>query len=359
MQQKVHAEPLCWHAVDWNSTFKMADGRFCKLANIAKEFRERILEDLQRLKFCGINGSVVQNEFVRIAKSGVYVYKHKHYTQACSVDFTSIARACKNQVTETYEAVGSCEKGEQHDDDLMPFFLSNPELIFFYESILSSGGTRKVKAEECLQCLHYIDINKDYRNESDERFFHDHNVYQYEEDTWTKRLFKATALRYSDFNVQYTADARGKACNSIIMTKMPTGTPLDVLLFHGSPDMMLRYKPIAVGSEESKSTGCIETKKNEHTAYMANSIIPQQAGQLIAYIHQMLVALALNKLTEGQQCTAIKGVGLYVMRSGRCILLTVTLSPDPLDVAAHMYFGLRVPSAVLCKGLDTLVSCLM
>ena len=64
-------------------------------------------------------------------------------------------------------------------------------------------------------------------------------------------------------------------------------------LFHGSPDM-IQTRPISV--KQNLITGCIETKLNKRKPYKSNSIILEEAGQLMAYIHQMMIAFALKKL---------------------------------------------------------------
>lgn len=164
--------------------------------------------------------------------------------QACNVMFTNIARACK-KVQESYEGVLKCDVRADHDNDLMPFFLSNPELVMYFNSI-NKEGSRRIKVQEYLDSIDFVRKNCTYRNFYDEKFFHDHNIYYYEEDVQTRRLNVATKLCYTNVDVQYTVDLRGMACNSVLLCKMPVGTKLDIFLFHGSPDMLLQYKPIEV-----------------------------------------------------------------------------------------------------------------
>ena len=98
---------------------------------------------------------------------------------------------------------------------------------------------------------------------------------------------------------------------------MPAGTKLDIFLFHGSPDILVHSKPIAV-------IGC----KKVSTPYSSNSAIPEEVSQLAAYVHQMMVVSAVNKLVEGTEYNSINGMGLYVMKCGKCVLLKLTLSDN-------------------------------
>ena len=163
----------------------------------------------------------------------------------------------------------------------------------------------------------------------------------------------AIKQRYSNFNVKYTASARGRKCNSIVLSLLPAGTLLDIFLFHGSPDIMLQASPIEV--EEVTYNGCIETKEYKKSLYQSSSMIPEETGQLIAYIHQMICN---RKILKGEECMSIKGVGLYVARKGKCILFDVYLSADFLKVNACTYCPIDSPVASLCKALTELTQLL-
>lgn len=39
-------------------------------------------------------------------------------------------------------------------------------------------------------------------------------------------------------------------------------------------------------------------------------MVPEEAGQLVVYIYQMMMVYALNRLMNGKECINIKGVGL-------------------------------------------------
>ena len=78
-----------------------------------------------------------------------------------------------------------CEGSHNEDlpnqeEDSLPFFLSNLELVLYYNN-LPTEGTRGIKVKECLESLQYVDKHGHYRNASDEKFCRDHNMYEYME----------------------------------------------------------------------------------------------------------------------------------------------------------------------------------
>ena len=68
--------------------------------------------------------------------------------QASNVKFANISRACLHGVSEEYVGVVECEHGEKPDEDLMPFFLSNPELMMYYCNI-NEDSHRHARAQAC------------------------------------------------------------------------------------------------------------------------------------------------------------------------------------------------------------------
>lgn len=353
--KKVLATPqLSKKVLDWSSTFKMPDGTTGSLGTIAKTYKDAIAEDLQRLKLSGLLTTAAQNHFIPMPASSVYVYVHKEYIKASDVKFTSIARTLRHDITETNEAIWSCDKEDDHDEGLLPFFLSNPELIVYYTNDATRQGSpgRVTKVQKCVESLHHVEKTGRYRNIDDEKYFRDHNTYEYAEDIWTKRLCTAIKLRYPTFDVSYTAAARGRRSNSLVLQKMPPGTPLEMFLFHGSPDMMIQFAPIGV--EQDAFTGCIEAKLHRKQPYQSNSMILEEAGQLIAYIHQM-TGFAIRKSMKGDVHSCIKGVGMYVTKSGKSTIFQLCLSEGGLSINACTYFPISNSAAALCKALEVLI----
>lgn len=129
---------------------------------------------------------------------------------------------------------------------------------------------------------------------------------------------------------------------------MPTGTPINTLLFHDSPDMLIKHKAVSI------EDAVLKRKRT----YDSGSMIPQQAGQLIGYIHQMITANVISNAVVGKEIKSATGYGLYVMHSnGKCLLFKVTLSSEQLVVDTTVCFGINHKAAVLCRALNDLVSC--
>ena len=111
---------------------------------------------------------------------------------------SDIGRASK-EIMETHVPVLSCGNEASHDDDLLPFFYSNHDLSQVYQILsINSDESRKSKLTSYISSINYVETTKDYRTDDDKRFFIDHNLYCYSEDTWTKRLYAAISFRYSD-----------------------------------------------------------------------------------------------------------------------------------------------------------------
>ena len=101
------------------------------------------------------------------------------------------------------------------DDDLLPFFNSNPELSEIYEAIgnTSDDELRKEAARKYLDCVTYVESCGEYRDDDDRKFHTDGNTFYYSEDTWTRHLFEAVTSHYSNDKVEYLAHLQGSSCN--------------------------------------------------------------------------------------------------------------------------------------------------
>jgi len=141
------------------------------------------------------------------------------------------------------------------------------------------------------------------------------------------------------------------------LKRKPKGTPKGSLMFHGSPDIIIKHKPVMIQDHSRFKFSCTETKKSISMLYLSTSMIPQQAGQIICYIHLLLVAEIINKCVAGQVADGATGYGLYIIRESRtCILFKVSLTEKPLSVSAKVLYRVGFKTAVLCTALHQLAS---
>jgi len=141
----------------------MEDGASSKLSNIAKNFRDEVLSDLQSIKFSKLSKSAIQNEFIRIPGSPLYIYQHKEHIQASNVEFWSFGKACSKEVSEMHKPVFWFKRDDESHDDLLPFFYSNPELTDIYKVISKNSNDvkRKTKIEKYLSDVTYVELHRE------------------------------------------------------------------------------------------------------------------------------------------------------------------------------------------------------
>ena len=89
------------------------------------------------------------------------------------------------------------------------------------------------------------------------------------------------------------------------MKRLPRGATLDMLLFHGAPDIIVGTQPVVLHE------GIIENKKmNDLPPHTSTSPVPNQAGQLATCIYQSMVARYLNKILNNDKFDNVKGHGM-------------------------------------------------
>lgn len=172
-----------------------------------KAYRVTIALDLQRLKLKVLITTTSQNEFIQMLKSNAYIYVHKEHVQASGVTFTNIARASKPDISEIYEGVWQCkDANKSHDEGLFPFFLNNP--LYYKDAMTTQTPTGRTKVQKHLESI------------EGKQYFCDHQTYENVEDVWTKRLSIAIKFHYTNCNVMYTAKARVRESNSVVLQSL-------------------------------------------------------------------------------------------------------------------------------------------
>lgn len=71
--------------------------------------------------------------------------------------------------------------------------------------------------------------------------------------------------------------------------------------------------------------------------YKPASIIPDQASQLVACTYEFMVATCLRHLVSGQECTAVSGCGLYIVRNGDVFRFMVNLNQTGMTMQTKCY----------------------
>ena len=146
------------------------------------------------------------------------------------------------------------------------------------------------------------------------------------------------------FNGALYAHLRGRSTSLALEERLPLGVSSDGLLFKGAPDFMFKWMPVNVvhnagdddgddddGSSDTSTSG--ESIKMEHahqlppnTAYKSGSKIPNKGGQLVAAIHQSILAKLLRKLYKNKEIILrLRGHGLYIHKITGAIHFQVVL----------------------------------
>ena len=325
-----------------------------QLKEAAKAFHSQVAQDLIRLKLAELLTSQRQGKFRLIGKN-IYVFQHSEYNECSRVKLSSFV-ACST-IEETIELVE-----DDHDeitDEFLPFLHANPILAMIYAKMLLSPNLpvqRREKLSANQQRLTYVRMHKKFRDDEDRCYTYDSKEYKYAEDTWSERLYHILKKCYKS-EVEFTASKKGHAANDIIMKRMPADTTMDCLIFHGAPDLIVNVKPVVLaGVDVICEDGCTEDKNDESLPYKPTSIIPDQAGQLVACTYELMVAACLEQLVNGEECTAVMGCGLYIVRNSNVFRFMVTLNQNGITIQARCYVSCdRVISAV-CKAVNDFIN---
>ena len=128
---------------------------------------------------------------------------------------------------------------------------------------------------------------------------------------------------------------------------------INCLLFHGLLNIIIKYKPITV-QEEDNQFG--QRQRNIKPFNQFSDAPASWTGHLLYNIYQLLVAQIINKIMAGQ--VDIAGATGYGLRgNGTCILFKMTLTGNPLNIGAKIYYGVGHKAAVLCIALNEFASC--
>jgi len=91
----------------------------------------------------------------------------------------------------------------------------------------------------------FVTTNKIYHDDTDKCFLLDSKDYCHSEYIWSERLGYILRNVYPNVN-EVTTIQKGNAANEVILTKLPKGATLKMLLFHGCPDLIINSYPLKI-----------------------------------------------------------------------------------------------------------------
>ena len=195
----------------------------------------------------------------------------------------------------------------------------------------------------------YVTTYKKYRDDRDKCYTLDSKDYCHSEDVWTERLASILKNVYPNA-IEMTATKKGNAANDVMLTKFPKGVTLKMLLFHGCPDLIINSSPLML------TQGCIENKlQGEFVPYIMSSPIPDQCGQLLACMYQLMMLQYLRQLMNGEECTQVKGQGMFIIRKSDVYLFTFFISDKGMKIVADNYTSYGNQLAMFCFIMDKFI----
>ena len=157
--------------------------------------------------------------------------------------------------------------------------------------------------------------------------------------------------------MEYTATYRGNAANECILKRMATGASFSAHLFHGAPDIMIKAVPLVIDCE------CIiENKSATEGSYQSNSRLSNQSGQLVAYLHQLIVIkgiqMAIQMAIENTTSfPPLEAHGLYITSKKNPIVFSLRMSDKEMSITATYYLAYHQQPFALCRAVRYLILC--
>jgi len=366
--------PACFLEIRWNDEIILSNETRCTLKNNNKHEHDLIETDLARLKRNKILSTERKGCFTRIEQRGevseeIYLYCHEEYRTFSDTKFTNIRKCCRVVYEESME-LDPCH--HEHHDYLLSYIHSNAYLNdTVYPRILQGADEqRKEKVQELHSCLQQVLA----KQTTDLRFAHGSALphqRHYEEDAWSKRLFHSLKSGFEGFSGEYTADLRGRGTSQVLSARIPDGTPQSAFLFHGGSDFTIKKSPVYVSyhieSESDESTSG-DSARGEQAHQMHGMVpdsltsgIPGKAGQLVAAVHQSIVAKAIRKAIKGKDLVyPLTGYGLLLHKADGVSLFEVQLSPPRSTGGTSLVVKARFCDSTLtgetvCQAVITLM----
>ena len=218
----------------------------------------------------------------------------------------------------------------------------------------------------------------------------------FNEDTWTTRLFYCIRTGFPQVTVKLYAHARSRDASDLVLHNIPKNVSKDCFLFHGAPDIVLKWSPVLAvinapesiagpsrqavtddapepsvqavtdtdvsdldtSGESAKIEFAFQMPDNK--GYVDGSTIPNKAGELVAAIHQSVHAKVLRRLKKNKEIRfPLMGHGLYVHKLTGTIHFELTF-PDSvgsrMTVKATTFEDGIVSEQSLCSAINFLAN---
>ena len=116
---------------------------------------------------------------------------------------------------------------------------------------------------------------------------------------------------------------------------------------------MIEAVPLVIDSECS-----IENKSAAEGSYQSNSRLPNQAGQLVAYLYQLIVVKGIQLAIENTTMPfpPVEAHGLYITSKKNPIVFSLTMSNEEMNITAAYYLAYDQQPFALCRAVRDNIS---
>lgn len=350
LHERVTAHPhISREVLTWDTTLILRSQKV-KLKDVLEDMHAKIKDDLARLKLAQFLDSQSQGCFRRLEGQDLYVYEHNGYTECSNAKLSQFKICCVRDIEESLNLVYHLD--HENQDEFLPFFHPNPVLSKLYDTMYEqcTSSARKERIKEWKDRVAFVTTNKSYRNDEDKCFLLDSKDFCHSEDVWSERLCYILRNVYPNVN-EVVATKKGNAANEVILTKLPKGMTLKMILFHGCPDLIINSYPLMINQ------GCIENKQQgEFVPYVTSSPIPNQCGQLLACVYQQMVIQFLRRLMNVEECRGVWGQGMFIVRKSDVYLFSMYISNGGLQIKASTFTCCGTEVAMFCVVMDKFIN---
>lgn len=340
------------------------------IMNIPKKDRDKAMEKVMSSKFTKIGTTFVFSSPHHISLSDLKLGSLLSWGFALEKHDPIVVQECREHGSHTF---------------LAPYYLTNPELLTYYQEIMASNDDiEKHNVESNYRKLRELKDNPSMPHEF--TIFHctgpPFSDIAYKEDDWTVRLFYSISQHLPTNTLPRLTRIYQNDFGALQEVFSGQTAPI-YYMFRGIPDVVFTTKKTAstdgttasIDGTSSASTlfvvddiyeydfielkhgGCLPVPRDRPTS------LPGAAAQVIGALHALAVAKLLRKII-GQNVipTEIKCKGLLVKRKDQMILFTATVNISSMCSASffirHQDLHLNSLNCTLshvCSAVKTLV----